>query len=211
MGVQAKKITYNDYDKDHHVIMGTSRFGKTYFALNSLKDYNEKGVFFFNTQHEIAPSEFVKFNGETHTLSQLIILLNNKRKVCFYPSLSSDTAEKQLAAILKYFRDNEIKTLIAVDECHLFKKSGKQELISAVTTGLRWGRPMIFITQRPAMMDNTYLTQSTRHIYFALGLEDEGYLREKKYPIDDISQKINGEKYRFVIFDRREAKGPYRI
>jgi predicted YcjX-like family ATPase len=84
-------------------------------------------------------------------------------------------------------------------------------LIRLATTGLGRGYKCIFISQRPAMIDNTLLTQSTKHILFAIGLNDASYLKNNGFPSEEIMQRTGQEKYIFVEFDQKTVRGGYTI
>jgi predicted YcjX-like family ATPase len=98
-----------------------------------------------------------------------------------------------------------------IDEVHLFRNEGKKALIRLATTGLGRGYKCIFISQRPAMIDNTLLTQSTKHILFAIGLNDASYLKSNGFPSEEIMNRTGQEKYIFVEFDQKIVKGGFTI
>lgn len=202
-------------DRENKTVLGIARHGKTKAVMVTYAKMNE-GVFFFNPQHEITPKGFVKADKRTD-IQQMIKGIKKGDKINYLPSDDWDIASKEVGAIINsFFAAGEFKCQIIVDEVHLLykmakDKSGEKACMRLATTGLRWGFETTYISQRPANVNNDLLTQSTRHIIFALGKNDEGYLRSLHFPVDEITEKTKNEKYRFIVFDQKTVEGPYMV
>ncbi|MDP4170147.1 MAG: hypothetical protein Q8906_06010 [Bacillota bacterium] len=200
---------------EHTTVLGLTQHGKTYGLIKTM-DTMKGAILFFNTNDtplKGVKSKWYDAHGG-HDLNQIIYALRQGYKINFVPSDDNIKAEKQLKAITEAVYNEgrgKLKFRFAIDEVHLFKKEGKTALIRLASTALGRGIVCIFISQRPAMIDNTLLTQSTKHILFAIGLNDASYLKSNGFPSDEIMQKTGQEKYIFVEFDQKEVKGPYKI
>lgn len=209
------KVKMFTIGNEHCTIVGLTQHGKTYGTIKTLKQL-PGGVLFFNTQHTPVGSGWVEATGE-HTPQQIIDAVKKGYKLNFLPSEKGlDYMSVQLAAITdKIFEQGRFDFYFAIDEVHLFKlgkdKKGHNALVRLATTGLGRGFKCLFLTQRPAMTDNTLFTQSTKHIVFALGLNDYQYLKNLGFPSDELKAMVAGEKYKFVEFDQKDIKGVYMI
>lgn len=215
-GLKLKKVTkVKGYhiENEHCTILGKTQYGKTFGLIQTL-DKMKESILFFNTNDTSlkgSKSNWIEGNG-AHSLDQIIYGLKNGYKINFIPSDDMDKMEKQLKAITdEIYKQGRFSFRFAVDEVHLFKKEGKQALIRLASTGLGKGYKCMFITQRPAMCDNSLFTQSNKHIIFALGLNDYSYLKGHGFPSEKIVEMINNEKYRFCEFDQTELKGAFMI
>lgn len=202
-------------EKEHVTVLGLTRHGKTYAVMQTLQ-YVKEGVLFFNVQQEKTPSIFIKANNN-NTWSQIKGLLKEGKKVNYIPSDDLEQASKELSALVnELYKSGELNCRVAIDECHLFSKvtkdkSGIKACIRLATTGLRFGYQAIFLSQRPAMVDNTLYAQSTKHVIFALGRVDETYLKNNGFPVEEITQATGNEKYHFVVFDQKEVSKVMKI
>lgn len=205
-------LSHIDLSKNEHVaVFGVTQHGKTFSIIVSAKKLNQ-AVIFFNPQHVDAPG-YVEFNVRTHSRDQLIHLLKNKRKVNFVPSTDRKKMQKELTWLvdLLYSEDLErMKVKCLMDEVHLFKGESLDSLVRLATTGLRWGKECVFISQRGAMMDNNLITQSTRFVFFKLGDADYKYFDSQGWPIEKF-RSLTKEKYIFCEYDQLSVKGSYKI
>lgn len=213
-----KKVKTFHLGNEHATILGTTQFGKTYATIKTLDQLNEP-VLFFNTNHTSLKDTKGKWveGGGKHTVAQIIYCLEKGYKINYLPSLDMKGMAKQLKAITEgIYQHGKLSFRFAVDEVHLFKmmkdgKEGQESLNKLATTGLGKGYKMVFITQRPAMIDNILYTQSTKHILFTVGKLDESYLKENGFPVEEITKKLNRQKYHFVEFDQLNLEGPFMI
>lgn len=211
-----KRVKKFNVGNEHCTIVGLTQHGKTYATIKTLQQMKEP-IFFFNTNHTPGLDGWVEAGGH-NDIEQIIWALENGHKVNFLPSEDIDQAGKQLKAFVDHVYKmgrGAIKFRLVVDEVHLFwqvkSQEGKQANIRLATTALGRGIPCMWLSQRPAMVDNTLYTQSTKHIVFALGMNDKSYLKNNGFPVDEIVEKTGNEKYIFVEFDQKEVKGPFTI
>lgn len=206
-----KLDTFLSEENAHTSVLGQTRYGKSYGAIKSL-EREKRGVLYFNTLFTDTGSKWTKATGE-HTFTQIYNLLKKGKKVNFEPATKIKTAELQLNFLIEQlYNENEVCDIrIAVDEVHLFKKEGLSALRRIATAGLRWEYKGVFISQRPANVNNDLLTQSTNHVIFHVKAHDQNYLKGLGYPVEEMMSKINGEKYKFVIYNEEEIKGAYQI
>lgn len=195
----------------HTAVLGASGFGKTYATLKSLAG-TKKGVFFFNFQQESVPRGFTTVKG-TDDAGQVKELVEAGGKVNFIPNRGRTEASKQLKAVVDLFlKDEQMHNVfIAVDEVHLYDRTGIDAMMQVATAGRRWGVFLIAITQRPANMDNNILTQSQHVVSFNLKENDRKYLQNNSFPVDEMMKRINNEKYKFVIYDGMNVEGAFII
>jgi hypothetical protein len=210
---RVKKVKKFTIGNEHCTVLGLTQHGKTYGLIKTLDSMNEP-ILFFNTNDtslKESKGKWIEGNGG-HSIEQLLYALKKGYKVNFIPSDDVEGMEKQLGGIVKaVYQEGRFSFRFAIDEVHLFRKEGKQALIRLASTGLGRGYKCVFISQRGAMVDNTLLTQSTKHILFALGLNDYSYLKTNGFPSEDIKEKTGNEKYKFVEFDQKEVNGPFII
>lgn len=209
-----KRVKKFNIGNEHATILGLTQHGKTYGTVKTLDSMKEP-ILFFNTNHTPLTGTKSKWYDASsgHDINQIIYALKEGYKINVLPSDEPEKMEKQLQGITNaiYQEGRNFSFRFVIDEVHLFKNEGKKALIRLATTGLGRGYKCIFISQRPAMIDNTLLTQSTKHIVFAIGLNDASYLKTNGFPSDDIMRLTGQEKYIFVEFDQKNVKGGYTI
>lgn len=195
---------------EHTTVLGLTRHGKTY-ALKKTLSHVKEGVFFFNTQLETMPPDFVEASG-ANSFEQIDRLLQEGRKVNFLPDTDRDKRQTQLKVIIKKLYDGQKRDIrFVVDEAHLFKKDALAMVQEIATTGLRFGIKGVFISQRGALLDNTLISQSNNYIFFYLNPTDVKYFKEYGFPMEDIQEKIGGEKYIFCTYDNKNIKGSFKV
>jgi hypothetical protein len=198
--------------KEHTTILGITRHGKTYAGIKSMAHIKDEAVFFYNTQHEKVGKEFTTVDPRYHEWDQVEYLLSKNKKINWLPSTRIDDMQKEIVFIVDKLYNGEVRNMrLVVDEVHLFTKEALKQIQRVATTGLRWGIRGVFISQRPAKVDNTLYTQSTNHVIFALGSADYQYLNGQGFPIDKLKDSVKGEKYVFVTFDQKEVSEPKTI
>ena len=192
-------------------MIGLTRSGKTVATRESLLGFNG-GALFFNTQHEQMPKEFIRVDG-SYSLRQLKQAIDKGYKLNFVPDNKLILQRYQLAKIIDSLYDSKVRNMVlVVDEVHLFNdKSCKESLIQVATTGLRFGIQGAWISQRPAKIENTLMTQSNKFIIFQMNMEF-AYLKGHHIPGEEIARLIDqGGKFSYVEFDWRKLDGPFRV
>jgi hypothetical protein len=213
--MSVKKVKGFSLENEHATVIGLTQHGKTYATVKTLEGMRE-GIIFFNSQHSTVGNGWVEATG-ANSPEQIIFAVKEGKKINFLPSDDSiDKMSKQLAAITnELYKEGRMSVRFVIDEVHLFwmckDNGGKNALLRLATTGLGRGFKCVFLSQRPAKVDNTLYTQSTKHIIFALGKLDESYLKTNGFPVDEIIARTRNEKYNFIEFDQKQITGAYRI
>jgi hypothetical protein len=172
-----------------------------------------EGVLFVNTNDEVKsiPSGYIGANGK-NTFSQIKAALKEGYKINYVPDTYEEIRNKEVETLIKklftagFTEDN--KVYFALDEVHLY--TGKEvlnELKRVATGGLRHGINGIWISQRPALIDNTLMTQSQGMIIFRTYMEEQ-YFDRYRIPYEKMEQLMNkmGD-YSYCTWDKKEIKG----
>lgn len=208
---------FNLENNEHATVIGLTQHGKTYGTIKTMELMQEP-ILFFNTNHTPGlSSSWVEATGG-NTIDQIIYGLQQGYKINYLPNDDILKSGKQLKAIVDGVYNlgrGSLKFRFVIDEVHLFwiakSSEGKEANIRLATTSLGRGISCVWLSQRPAMVDNTLYTQSTKHIIFALGKLDESYLKTNGFPVEEIKEKTKNEKYYFVEFDQKEIRGAFKI
>lgn len=202
---------YIDFGAGHTTVVGMSRSGKTY-AVKQSAERISGGVLFFNPQLEEVSSRWIEADGRSDT-DAMIAALREGEKINFMPSRG--TRWRQLQGIVKLLfasaEQSKLDVLLVLDECHLADKDALKDMVEVATTGLRWGIRAAFISQRPALIDNTLMNQSTQFVFFKTTLEKQ-YLERYGMPYDSIKEGLDrGGQYAYMTYDFHELRGPYKV
>jgi hypothetical protein len=201
------------FDEGITTVVGRTRSGKTYGTMKSLAAVKQ-GVLFFNTQLEQdIPKNFSEADG-SNSFEQIRSALRKGKKINFLPSTVDAKRKAQLTKIIDLFFDGSMDDFyFVVDEVHLYTddKEAKAALIRLATTGLRFGKRGVWISQRGAKIDNTLMSQSTRFIFYETSMEGQ-YYKNYSIPMEDISARIvEGGKYSYCVFDCKTVEGAYKV
>jgi len=206
-----KKI---EFDSGSITVIGLSQSGKTTAVKESLKSIKDKGVFFFNYKRDQMPNHYIEANSK-NSIDIIKWALKNQKKINYLPSDDLKIAQLELEYLINNLHSlkDHTKIIFIIDEVHLLQKNKDtlNELIRLSTTGLSFGKQSVWISQRPALIDNTLMTQSEKFVIFKTSMET-AYMKSHYFPVEDIQKKINaGGKYAYVEYDYKEVKGPYKI
>lgn len=191
-------------------VMGTTRHGKSYAVIHSIEKENQ-GAFFFNTLHTPTTSKFIRANENT-PYEIMFNALKKGKKIDYRPGSEIDDFSKDLEIFIKnLYSYGDLQFRFVIDEVHLFNKNAVKSMQRLSTAGLRYGYQPVFISQRPALIDNTLLSQCNMIYSFNLNVQDKEYLRNYKLPIDEMMERIGNEKYLYVTFDQMKVEGAYKI
>jgi DNA helicase HerA-like ATPase len=202
---------YIDFSKKHTTVVGMTQSGKT-TAVHRSAERMSQGVLFFNTQQIEVSNKWVDADGSDDE-KVLIKALRKGEKINFLPS--RDNRWKQLKAIIRLLYDASERSLmdiyIVVDEIHLADKEALKSCIELATTGIRWGLHGIFISQRPALVDNTIMNQSMQFIFLKTTLEKR-YMEGYGLPYEHIKSGLeSGGQYSYMVYDFHSLEGPFKV
>lgn len=195
-------MTYK-FDKGHTTVIGQTQNGKTYTVSHLLLNEN-RGVLFFNTQMEDLKG-YIKVDKNTK-FSIIQKLLKKGQKLNYFPSSRISQMENEIEFLIEQLFENgnfskKNYIFFVVDEAHLFKKKALESVCRIATGGLRFGIHGVFLSQRPANLDNTIMTQSTDMLIFFCSMESQ-YFKNYNIPIEQIIAEITKHgKYSFCSYD----------
>lgn len=203
------------------VVVGITRSGKTYGTLQSLKRQN-RGVLFINTNNAPIPRGWTRANIETQTTDMLDDLIAGE-KVAYTPDRKY--RQQEVSALISWLfhvseKVGELDIYVAVDEVHLYSGKALKACVELATTGISHGLKPIWISQRPAMIDNTLITQATKLITYDLSPAEVRWLKEYRYPHEEIYGRLRAadpadypahKSYGYVVYDGRRVEGAYKV
>lgn len=184
----------------HKGILGMTGTGKTYTTTRELLK-QPLGVFFFNTMRVPMPRGFVRSDGKAN-FPDLMDLIESGKKVNFLPAARIDDKAKQIGMIIDSIGTREWSDFIfVVDEIHLYQEKAKQSLIQGITTMRNNGGEFVWLSQRMARVDNTFMTQSPYKVIFSLENEDK-YMHNYGIPYSDpLDSGVEAIKPRLLRLD----------
>lgn len=202
---------YIDFGRGHTTVVGMTQSGKTTAVQRSVERVKQ-GVLFFNTQQIEVSNVYTEATGADDE-KVLIQALRQGNKINFIPN--RDTRWKQLRALIRLFYDASERSLmdiyIVVDEIHLADKEALKACIELATTGIRWGLHGIFISQRPALVDNTIMNQSMQFVFLKTTLEKR-YMEGYGLPYEAIREGLEkGGQYAYMVYDFHSLKGAFKV
>lgn len=202
------------FEGHHSFVCGMTGTGKTAFVLNRLKD-SRFPVFFFNFQHIDTP--FLKCDGAYDT-ADLIEAIKSGDKIDFRPSKYKSFAKQQLNYIVnEFFAKDQFRNkpfYFVVDEAHETVAQGEKNdyVLMIPTRGRSLGYMGIFLTQRPALIDKTVISQCTKHFIFYTEYE-VGYFRTKGLDVQTITNMLGTRPedfHNYVVYERGQYTGPFK-
>lgn len=192
----------------HEVVIGRTQSGKTYYAVKARAHFWRGPILFFNPQGFPAVG-FVDVTGKDD-VGQILQALRAGLRLSYIPSDRDEVAEKELSVLVDavFSAGWPVPGLLFVaDEAQDFPSP----LRRIARRGLARGVTGVFISQRPAEMHNTLLTQAIRHVIFSSAWESQYF---KRYGLD--AEKIAGllasaPKYSYVVVADGCISGPFQV
>lgn len=200
-----------DYGTGRNTTMiGTTRHGKTYGAIQSLTKA-PKGVLFINTQQEKFPRGWTRASMRNDS-SIIIDEVRQGTKINYEPDRRYREQELKLIIddLFTAARDTELDMYLVIDEAHLYRKEGLRAAEEQATTGLRWGIQGIYITQRPQLLSKTLWSQSTFFVFYKTYNLQESYFQSYGIPYAAMNERIPG-KYAYSTFDGENVEGAFTV
>lgn len=205
-------------EEEGTVVVGITRSGKTYGAVHSLKKQG-RGVLFVNTNNSPIPRGWTRCDLSTDTQDMLDELIGGG-KLAYTPDRRY--RQQEVSALIAWLfhvaEREELDIYVAVDEVHLYSGAALRACRELATTGIRHGLKPIWISQRPAMIDNTLITQSTKLVAYDLSQAEMRWLKEYRYPYEEIFSRLRAanpdpkkKTYGYVVYDGRQVEGAYKV
>lgn len=198
----------------HGFITGTTDSGKTTFAAHYFRANDGLNIF-FNVQEEYVVEE----NADiiVYTIDELETAIEEGyTRICFNPELAGedvsiediDVTIRMMFAIGTIAKRQakgrpDVWCTIYIDEVQEYGgKAGHPVIHRLFKRGLGYGIRGIAMSQRPADVSHTILTQSHQHVIFYVGSYDHPYFENYDIPIEEHMTHLETE-YNFVIWDKR--------
>jgi hypothetical protein len=215
----AKDIEFGS--QDGSVLIGLTRTGKTTGALYSLQR-QAKGVLFFNTQQIPFPRSWTRADADS-SMEGIIDGLIAGEKIVWTPQ--REYRQQELRLLIGWLfkmaeqYEDELDIYVVIDECHLFTGKALDSCIELATTGIRWGLKPVWISQRPARIDNTLISQATRFVVYDVSQAEYKWLAGYGYPSKEMSAKLNSVRpadpeqrsRAYVVYNGWQLIGPQRV
>lgn len=194
------------------IVLGTTRYGKTWGTVRSLEK-SKTGVIFFNTALEQYFSDWIQADM-TDDAKSIIAAANSGEKVAYNPS--DEHIQQELEILIRnLFKDARAKNkphdlYLVVDEVSLFQKATLREMQNASVRGLRWGINPIWLSQRPQQVDNDIMTMCTFWVMYRLQNENMDNFKRYGVPAADMQSRIR-DKYQYVMYDGTKISEVYKV
>lgn len=201
---------------NHVFISGMTRSGKTYFAIRALEQV-PNGVLFFNLQNSEVTRKYNTSRADQIGGQQIISGLRAGEKINLTFPAAWDM--RDIMATIKYLSGKLLRAgfseqnpiYIMYDECQTLTKEARKAVQLVATRGLFLGCRCVFITQRPALADLTFYTQSSEQYVFQLGKGEREYFKQKGIDYDkclELWQKNGAHSYIYTDGFSLEGRKP---
>ena len=197
-------LSTNKIKLDNHLtIMGGSGGGKRYFASWCMENLAVTPyVLFFNTSNELDVENNCDITVRNYDELEDFIMTHKKGKINYIVSKKIDIILEQieevetlLFAIGDKINKKSITQWITVffDEVHLFAPKGAKysSVDNFFTRGRRAGIVAIGISQRPALVSQTVLTQSYYYVYFRFNVYEDAYFSRYGIKMEEFKEWLD--------------------
>jgi len=194
----------------HTVICGMTRSGKTHLAKRLVREW--KGpAFCWDAQMEDFPGIGVAGHS---TVEDILAALHAGEHLNYYPPAQTERANLVLEVIVSRVIGRtrwRPPLLLVIDEAQDYAPNGKPNCLEFVARrGLRFGVHGLFISQRPADMHKTLLTQSYTFVLFQTQWEG-AYFSSKHFPLEQIDATLSAAgPYSYVVRHGGRLQGPFK-
>lgn len=200
----------------HVFVTGITGSGKTTFTAKYF-EANDGLNIFFNVQEEYVVEEHADIVVTTQ--DELIEAIEEGHThICFNPELAGqDISIGDIGATIRMLfaygalakqeekGRPEIWCTVYIDEVQEYgEKQGHPIIHRLWKRGLGYGIRAVGISQRPADVSHTILTQSLEHVIYYVGGYEHPYFTKYNIPIEEHMEHLEYESYRFVIWDGHE-------
>ena len=187
----------------HWIIYGMTDSGKSYYVKQ----------------------EFIKDEDITD-FKQIIIIdctgeyskYKDNDNIKYYFVDNSDPDEFLYTKLDRMILSKNHKKMVIIDECHLISENNKplfKHIIKWCTTARKHNSEMVILTQRPQLIHSkTPHSQSYYKLYFAMETSDIESLRQSRFITQEAMDRIDAldvDEHNFIIQEKKEFNGPYRL
>ena len=192
-------------------ICGATGSGKTTLA-SKLYEQETTLCVFINTNFEYIPEGYSQ--AVVSDVETLVEAINEGyTKICFNPTSEKDITVSEVVYIKRVLfnlgksinekrKKPKIVAHLFIDEVQDYSSKYKQnrEIDSIWKKGRRFGVIGIAMSQRPADVSHTILTQSKYHVIFRLGTYEYEYFGRYHIPVEEFKEHISKD-YHFIVWD----------
>lgn len=198
-------MNISDITQKHSVIIGCTNSGKSTFAEHLFKNTPYKSIYYDVQEERNPPSNNVVLLQGGLSMDAI----KKYNHMVIYAKFDREVRQLELAKIVKilmtlgkYYPPRKIWCNLFVDEAHEIAPlhDNKNPLNLVFTKGYRYGISGHAITQRPAALNQTILTQAENHFFFNVNLYETPYFDRFKLPFQEIEGHIR-KKYHFAHWD----------
>lgn len=201
-------MNISDIVGKHTVIIGSTDSGKSTFAEHLFMKNPYKSIY-YDVQEERNPksNKAVLLEGGFN-----LEALKRYNRIVIYAKFNSEQRKAELTNITnilfklgKYYPRRRVWCVLFVDEAHEIAPlhENNNPLNFVFTKGLSYGIAGVAITQRPALLNNTVLTQAKNHFIFNINFYETPYFSKFKLPFDEIEEHIKND-YHFARWDGKQ-------
>ena len=196
---------------DHHAaIFGASGSGKTTLANILLRAWKGPALA-IDTQQEDLFGASVPLGA---TVEEILQALRAGHKLCLVPPANDAQARLVLDAIVPRLigaKTWKPRLLLMVDEAHVYAGNNVGSVLQLIARrGRRWGVSGLWISQRPADVSKTLVTQASKIAIFQT-MWETSYFRAYGLDVDNIKARLEaGGPYSYVVWHGSRLDGPYK-
>ena len=193
----------------HLAIIGETQSGKTVLAHEIFRANPTKSLYIdIEDMGEIKAERELDMNIDVTTFRAVI---QHYDKIKYIPSPKPKIAQKEMRWIWEALLGLNISICVFGDEIQNYGDDKRNVFDIYAVRGLKHGIHLVTISQRPAYVSKTIMTQTPKIIFFNIGTFERSYFLKYQLPYDEILEKfINASEYSFVIFERgKPLEGPF--
>lgn len=210
-------MNISDITQKHTVIIGSTDSGKSTFAEYLFLNTPYKAIYYDIQEERNPKSDKVVLLEGNFTLDAL----RKYNRMVIYGKFNTNAQLTEITNIInilfrlgKYYPRRKVWCNLFVDESHEVapKWDDDNPLNRVATKGLGYGIALICMTQRPAQLHNTILTQAKHHFFFNINFYETPYFSKFSIPLAEIEEWIKKE-YHFAFWNgtRFEKFKPLRL
>ena len=200
-------MNISEITQTHNVIIGSTDSGKSTFAQYLFENTPYKAIYYDVQEEREPPSNNVILLTSPFTLP----VLEKYNKIVIYAKFEKTMRKGEIANLINLLFRVGAKLPKRTTWCNLFVDEAHEiaplhdddnPLNRVATKGLRYGISLTCMTQRPAMLHNTILTQAKNHFFFNINFYETPYFNKFKLAFEEIEEHIK-QPYHFAHWDGR--------
>lgn len=198
----------------HEFVCGRTGSGKSVYAVKRGLAHAGPCLYIDPQEQDDLPARWPR-TGSQNMISQ-ILSLARRGGVVYVPDRRLKEAQREIRGLIGCLfagRPWSPPLLLIVDEAQVFAPEGGADspLTWIALRGRRWGVQGLFVSQRPAEVDKSVVTQCARHVVFQTAFEGP-YFQRYGLPADDIRSRLSPPTpdHSYVVWDGVALTGPFK-